>query len=311
MTGLKIISTGYYVPKKVLDNHDFEEMVDTSDEWIVSRTGIKKRHFSEGESTADLGYLAALKAIENGKINKEEIGLIVVSTMTPDHFTPNTACLIQERLGLNDIEVMAFDLNSACSGFVYGMSVVKALLQDMKCKYALLIGSEVLSKLIDFKDRGTCILFGDGAGAVVVQKSDNLFVAYNDAGGKHDSLYADIFAEDSYLKMNGQEVFKFASTVIPLSINKVLNEANLTIDDIDYVVCHQANYRIIANVYKKMDCDASKFYMNLEEYGNTSAASIPLALAEMDEKGLLKKGMKIILVGFGGGLSWGATLIEW
>lgn len=312
MSGIKILSTGYYAPAKVLDNFDFEKIVETSDEWIVSRTGIKKRHFADGESCVDLGYQAALKAVE--KIDKSKIGLIICATMTPDYFTPSTACLIQERLGLNDQEVMCFDLSAACSGFVYSLTVAQSLLQNLDDKYALIIGCEELSKIIDFKDRNTCVLFGDGAGAIVACKGEGIFASYSNSAGNLEALKAQAIGKDGsdhYLTMAGQEVFKFAVKVIPESINAILDKANLTLDDIDYVVCHQANYRIIRNVYKKMKSSEDKFYMNLQEYGNTSAASIPLALGEMDEKGMLKPGDKIICVGFGGGLTWGATLIEW
>lgn len=312
MSGIKILSTGYYAPAKVLDNFDFEKIVETSDEWIVSRTGIKKRHFADGESCVDLGYQAALKAVE--KIDKSKIGLIICATMTPDYFTPSTACLIQERLGLNDQEVMCFDLSAACSGFVYSLTVAQSLLQNLDDKYALIIGCEELSKIIDFKDRNTCVLFGDGAGAIVACKGEGIFASYSNSAGNLEALKAQAIGKDGsdhYLTMAGQEVFKFAVKVIPESINAILDKTNLTLDDIDYVVCHQANYRIIRNVYKKMKSSEDKFYMNLQEYGNTSAASIPLALGEMDEKGMLKPGDKIICVGFGGGLTWGATLIEW
>lgn len=313
MKGLKIVSTGYYAPQNVLDNFDFEKMVETSDEWIVSRTGIKKRHITENESCVDLGYQAALKAVE--KIDKNKIGLIICATMTPDNFTPSNACLIQERLGLNEQEIMCFDLNAACSGFVYALTVANSLLQNLEeDKYALVIGSEELSKIVDYNDRNTCVLFGDGAGAVVVAKGSGLFVSYCNSSGNLEVLKAAAISKDDnnhYLTMMGQDVFKFAVTVIPESINAVLTKAGLTLDDIKYVVCHQANYRIIKNVYKKLKSSEEKFYMNLHEYGNTSAASIPLALGEMDEKGLIKPGDKIICVGFGGGLTWGATLIEW
>lgn len=312
MSGIKILSTGYYAPAKVLDNFDFEKIVETSDEWIVSRTGIKKRHFADGESCVDLGYQAALKAVE--KIDKSKIGLIICATMTPDYFTPSTACLIQERLGLNDQEVMCFDLSAACSGFVYSLTVAQSLLQNLDDKYALIIGCEELSKIIDFKDRNTCVLFGDGAGAIVACKGEGIFASYSNSAGNLEALKAQAIGKDGsdhYLTMAGQEVFKFAVKVIPESINAILDKTNLTLDDIDYVVCHQANYRIIRNVYKKMKSSEDKFYMNLQEYGNTSAASIPLALGEMNEKGMLKPGDIIICVGFGGGLTWGATLIEW
>ena len=312
MSGLKILSTGYYAPQKVLDNFDLEKVVETSDEWIVSRTGIKRRHIAENESCVELGYQAALKAVE--KIDKSKIGLIICATMTPDYFTPSTACLIQERLGLNDQEVMCFDLNAACSGFVYALTVAQALLQNMEDKYALVIGSEEISKIMDFKDRNTCVLFGDGAGARVVGNCDGIFASYSNSAGNLEALKAPAISksnQDHYLTMAGQEVFKFAIKVIPESINAILEKTNLTLDEIDYVVCHQANYRIIKNVYKKMKSSEDKFYMNLQEYGNTSAASIPLALGEMNEKGMLRPGDKIICVGFGGGLTWGATLMEW
>lgn len=312
MNGLKILSTGYYAPQRVLDNFNLEKMVETSDEWIVSRTGIKKRHISENESCVDLGYQAALKAIE--KVDKSKISLIICATMTPDYFTPSNACLIQERLGLNSQEVMCFDLNAACSGFVYALTVAQSLLQNLGDKYALVIGCEEISKIIDFNDRNTRVLFGDGAGALVISNGEGIFASYSNAAGNLDALKAPAvnrISENHYLTMAGQEVFKFAIKVIPESINAVLQKANLTLDDIDYVVCHQANYRIIKNVYKKMKSSEEKFYMNLQEYGNTSAASIPLALGEMDEKGLLKPGNKIICVGFGGGLTWGAVLMEW
>ena len=222
--------------------------------------------------------------------------------------------MIQERLGLNDQEVMCFDLNAACSGFVYALTVAQALLQNMEEKYALVIGSEEISKIMDFKDRNTCVLFGDGAGALVVGNGDGIFASYSNSAGNLEALKAPAISksnQDHYLTMAGQEVFKFAIKVIPESINAILEKTNLTLDEIDYVVCHQANYRIIKNVYRKMKSSEDKFYMNLQEYGNTSAASIPLALGEMNEKGMLRPGDKIICVGFGGGLTWGATLMEW
>ncbi|WP_294578241.1 beta-ketoacyl-ACP synthase III [uncultured Thomasclavelia sp.] len=312
MDGIKILSTGYYAPSKILDNFDLEKMVETSDEWIVSRTGIERRHICETEDCTQMAYLAAVKAIE--KVDKDKIGLIICATMTPDYFTPSTACLLQEKLGLNDHEVMCFDLSAACSGFVYALTTAQALLKGMPDKYALVVGSEEISKIIDFTDRNTCVLFGDGAGAVVVSNGDGMFASYCNSAGNIGALCAPAINkqdENHFLTMAGQEVFKFAVKVIPESINAILDKTGLSFDDIDYVVCHQANYRIIRNVYKKMKADPNKFYMNLQEYGNTSAASIPLALGEMDANGLLKAGDKIICVGFGGGLTWGATLIEW
>ncbi len=306
--GLEIVSIGSYVPENVMTNADFEKIVDTSHQWIVERTGIHERRIARDEDCIDLGYNAAIDAITD-KIDTSKIGVIIVATMTPTRNTPSSACMIQKRLGLENQQVMAFDINSACSGFVYALEIARSLLQNMpEDIHALVIGSEVLSKLLDFNDRTTCVLFGDGAGAVVCKKSDQIFYSYQDASGDKDVLYTD---ENNYLQMRGTDVFKFAIRTIPKSINNVLEQSGLQLDDIDYFVCHQANERIISHVYKKMKVDASKFYMNLQTLGNTSAASIPLALAQMNQEGLLKKGNKIICVGFGAGLTWGATLFEW
>lgn len=303
MNGIEIISTGYATIENTLENAQLEQMVETSNEWIVSRTGIKRRHISHS-SSAQLAIEAAKKATQNQDLSK--LALIIVATMTPENNTPSNACLVQSALGLNDQQMICFDLNGACSGYVYALKVAQSLLQENQ--YGLVIGSEQLSSIIDFQDRNTCILFGDGAAATVIQKSNKIFYSYLDSAGNEEVLYA---KRNDYLKMKGQDVFKFAIKAIPLSIDHVLNQAKMTLEDIDYVICHQANERIIKHVYKKYQCPQDKFYMNLQEYGNTSAASIPLALAEMNEKGILKRGMKIILVGFGGGLTWGALLMEW
>lgn len=314
MKGIKILSTGHYAPSKVVSNDDLAKVVETSDEWIKSRTGIANRHISVDQNTSELAYLAAKDAIEKGQIDTSKIKYILVATFTPDDYTPSTACIVQKKLGLNDQEIMAFDINAACSGFVYSLNIIKGMLQ--KDEYAILIGSEVISKLIDWQDRGTCILFGDGAGAAVVEGSDNrLFYSYNNSTGNEEALYCKgrTFNNETEgcLYMDGREVFKFAVDAINKSIANLLSQSGLTLDDIDYVVCHQANYRIISHVYKKLKADPSKFFMNLQEYGNTSAASIPMALSEMNEQGLLKENQKIICVGFGSGLTWGATLFEW
>lgn len=308
MEGLKVVATGYYVPSKIVSNQDFEDMIDTSDEWITSRTGIKNRHFVTDETTTDIGYYAAKKALDKMS-DPERIGLIIVATMSPDYYTPSTACLLQERLGLNNQQVMAFDISVACSGFVYALTVANAMLKTMPGKCALVVGCEVLSKMIDLQDRGTCILFGDGAGAVIVENSNQMFISYNDSCGDQLPLY--VSGSERVLRMNGRDVFKFAVRVVPQAIKQVAEMADVSMDEVDYVVCHQANERIIKSVYKKNGWDSKKFYMNIQEYGNTSGASIPLALAKMDEDGLLKPKMKILCVGFGGGLTWGATLFEW
>lgn len=307
MNGLEIIATGYYAGEKIVENKDFESTIETTDEWITSRTGIKRRHFSEC-SSAILAIEAAMQAVKD--IGLSRIGLIICATMTPENATPSNACLVQEALGLNEQTVMCFDVNAACSGFVYALEIARSLLADRE-HYALIIGCEQLSRILDFQDRTTCILFGDGAGAVVVKSSPKLFISYTDASGNPLPLLASYEKEDTFLHMQGQEVFKFATKVIVKSIQKVLKDANMTLDDIDYVVCHQANSRIIQYVYKKLKCSPDKFFINLDEYGNTSAASIPMALAQMNEQKMLIRKMKIICVGFGGGLTWGATLMEW
>lgn len=313
MEGIKIIGTGHYAPSQVVSNNDLSKRVETSDEWITTRTGIKRRHLSENENTSDLAYQAAKKAIENSHIDINKLRYIIVATFTPDHFTPSTACIVQEKLGLNDQPIMAFDINAACSGFVYALSVIKGLLKDDE--YGLVIGSEVISKVIDWQDRGTCVLFGDGAGAAVVEKSSTPFYSYHNSKGNMTALVCPgrglNSTETGYLQMDGKAVFKFAVEAINDAIKNVLAQSQLTLEDIDYVICHQANYRIISHVYKKLKADPQKFYMNLDEYGNTSAASIPMALSEMNEKGLLQEGQKIICVGFGAGLTWGATLFSW
>ncbi len=301
MNGIEIISTGYAKIEKTLDNAQLEKMVETSNEWIISRTGIQRRHISS-RSSALLAIEAAKKATQNQDLSK--LSLIIVATMTPENKTPSNACLVQNALGLNEQAIICFDINAACSGYVYALKVAQSLLQEGQ--YGLVIGSEQLSSIIDYQDRNTCILFGDGSAATLIKKNNNIFYSYLDSAGNQDVLYA-----NDYLKMKGQEVFKFAIQTIPQSIDHVLNQAKMTLEEIDYVVCHQANERIIKHVYKKYQCSSEKFYMNLQEYGNTSAASIPLALAKMNEQGLLQKGMKIILVGFGGGLTWGAILMEW
>lgn len=308
MEGIQILSTGHYAPEKIMTNQDFEKIVETSDEWITSRTGIKQRHISESQNTSDLAVEAAKRALVG--IDSSKIRYIVVATFTPDCFTPSVACLVAEKLGLGP-EVMAFDLNAACSGFIYSLKVVNGLLKDDEL--ALVIGSEVISKVTDFTDRNTCILFGDGAGAAVIAKSENKTYDYMGTRGCYDVLYCNgrTFngVEEGYLYMNGKEVFKFATDAIEKSVKHILEDASLTHDDIDWIVCHQANERIIKHVSKKMKISLDKFYMNLQNYGNTSAASIPLALAEMNEEGLLKKGDKVIICGFGAGLTWGAMLL--
>ncbi|WP_314939092.1 beta-ketoacyl-ACP synthase III [Parvimonas micra] len=314
---MKILGYGKAVPRKIVTNDDLSKFVETSDEWIFQRTGIRERRISD-ENTSELAYRSAVDAIKNSNIDKNEIDLIVCATMTPDNFTPSVACMVQEKLELGD-NVTAFDVNAACTGFVYALKIVASMLNTYH-KKALIIGCETLSKIINFEDRNTCVLFGDGAGAIVVEKDEKNEEFYTCSFGNDKDLVAENVEinfemknkvlKSGFLKMNGKEIFKFAINVIEKSINKILDMNNLKIEDIKLIIPHQANQRIINNVAKKLNVDNDKFFVNLEKYGNTSAASVPMALCEAFESKKITKGDKVILVGFGGGLTWGSTIIE-
>lgn len=317
MGGITIYGTGSAVPAHSLDNHDLTRMVDTSDEWITSRTGIKNRYISKDDTTVSLAVEAGRKTLENSGIDPQQLGLLIVATFTPDNFTPSAASMVQKHLGLNHIPIAAFDINAACSGFIYGMTAAAAMLSALPdCKYGLLIGSEVVSRIIDYSDRGTCILFGDGAGAVVVGRNENSrFVSCLGSKGDDEILCAKIADGDGYspkfLTMNGREVYQFAIEIIPHSINAVLDKSGCRLEDIRYVICHQANERIIAAAESRLCGRPGQFVRNIEKYGNTSAASIPILLDELNRAGRISRGDKIVLVGFGGGLTWGAVMFEW
>lgn len=314
---MKILGFGKAVPRKIVTNDDLSKFVETSDEWIFQRTGIRERRISD-ENTSELAYRSAVDAIKNSNIDKNEIDLIVCATMTPDNFTPSVACMVQEKLGLGD-NVTAFDVNAACTGFVYALKIVASMLNTYH-KKALIIGCETLSKIINFEDRNTCVLFGDGAGTIVVEKDEKNEEFYTCSLGNDKDLIAENVEmnfemknkvlKSGFLKMDGKEVFKFAINVVEKSINKILDMNNLKIEDINLIIPHQANQRIINNVAKKFNISNDKFFVNLEKYGNTSAASIPMALCEAFESKKITKGDKVILVGFGGGLTWGSTIIE-
>ncbi|MGN0435016.1 MAG: beta-ketoacyl-ACP synthase III [Wujia sp.] len=310
--GLHIVGTGRYVPSKVVTNDDLSKIVDTNDEWIVSRTGICRRHFVEDESNTDMALAASKMAIENAGIDKKDIGAVVLATVKADNLVPSEACMIQKLLEL-PTGIPCFDINAACSGFMYAMQIARGLLFQSDKKYALIIGTETLSKILDMTDRGTCILFGDGAGAAVIELSDeHKFYSVLGANGDDEVLYCPNNShEDRFVSMLGSDVFKFAVSTVPKTINELLDKAGITADEVDVFVCHQANRRIIESVAKKLKQDISKFYINVDNYGNTSSASIPIAISEMNDKGLLKPGMKIIAVGFGAGLTWGGAYIEW
>ena len=322
MSNVGIAGTGAYVPSLAVTNDDISELVETNDEWIMKRTGIRERRISQGEDTSDMASKAALCALERADVDPRDVDLIIVATISPDMFIPSVACLVQSKIGADD--AACFDINVACSGFVYAMEIAQSMMKSMNYKNALIIGSETLSKVINWKDRSTCILFGDGAGAAVLQRTEEpgIIKSYlKSEGKKGDALTigaADFntpFSKESverdrHIYMNGGDVLKFAVNALADSVNKVLDETGLSMDDIKYIVPHQANVRIIQSAAKKLHTDLDKFYINLERYGNTSSASVPIALNEMYEKGMLKKGDKFILVAFGGGLTYAATMIE-
>lgn len=307
--GLKFIKTSRYIPPKKVTNDDLAKVMDTNDEWIRARTGIEARRFAEGEDTSDL----ALRAVEKFKEEDlSKVDVILVATFTPDFITPSIASIIQKELNIHN-ECIAFDFNMACSGFVAGLKVMDSLLN--KGRRGILIGAETISKVLDMEDRTTAILFGDGAGAVLLEKNDDKLVFDIGSSGDCDVLHAmgrtvDL-EKDIALRMDGKSVFRFATNIMVESVSEVLKEANLNYEDIDYYVFHQANKRIIEHVRKKLKLPEEKFYMNLQNYGNTSAASIPIAIDEMNEKGYFREDMKIVLSGFGGGLSWASTVITW
>ncbi|MDF2486495.1 MAG: fabH [Herbinix sp.] len=319
-----IAGTGSYVPEYRMTNDDLAKIVETSDEWIASRTGITERRISTGENTSDLAYEAARRTLQIANIDATEIDLIICATITPDSFMPSVACIVQERLGAK--QAAAFDLTAACSGLIYGMACASSFIETGMFQNILVIGAETLSKTLDWTDRSTCVLFGDGAGAVVLSASDSCngisAIHLLSDGSKQDYLclpalplinpmIQEIENQPQVITMKGQEVFKFAVRSIAVHINTVLEKAKVSEEDIKYIVTHQANCRIIEQASKSTKIPIEKFYMNLDRFGNTSAASIGIALDEMVQRGLLTSGDKLILVGFGGGMTSGAILVEW
>ncbi|GGJ21586.1 beta-ketoacyl-ACP synthase III [Paenibacillus hunanensis] len=321
-----IIGTGKYVPEKILTNADLEKMVETNDEWIVSRTGIRERHIAApDQATSDLAYEAAIKAIETAGLTAADLDLIVVATITPDMSFPSTACILQDKLGAK--KAAAFDLSAACSGFVYALGAATSMLQMGMYKNALVIGADTLSRITDYTDRNTCVLFGDGAGAVVIGEvgEGRGFKAFDlgaegaggellklPAGGSRTPASADTLeAKQHFIQMSGREVFKFAVKVMNTATVDVLNKAGISKDEIDLFIPHQANVRIINSAMERLNLTEDRVMINVQKYANTSAASIPLALVEAVEEGRIKEGDKVVMVGFGGGLTWGASVIVW
>ncbi|MCS7459497.1 ketoacyl-ACP synthase III [Paenibacillus doosanensis] len=321
-----IIGTGKYVPDRVLTNRDLEKMVETNDEWIVTRTGIRERRLVSAEqASSDLAYEASLKALDAAGISPEQLDLIIVATITPDMAFPSTACILQEKLGAK--KAAAFDLSAACSGFIYGLANASNFIAVGTYKHALVVGAECLSKITDYTDRNTCILFGDGAGAVVLGqvpegRGFRSFELGADGGGgellrirgggsRCPVSPESIEGKQHFIYMAGSEVFKFAVRIMGSAAEEALRKAGIEKKDIDLLVPHQANIRIIQSALNRLELSEDKCMINLDKYGNVSAASIPIALAEAVEQGRVNEGDHIVLVGFGGGLTWGASVIVW
>ena len=320
-----ILGLGCYLPEKVLTNKDIEKIVDTTDEWITTRTGIKERRIARSdETTSDMATEAAKRALADAKLKAEDIDLIIVATITPDMFFPATACLVQQKIGAR--QVPAFDISVACSGFIYGIAIANQFIKSGTYKYALVVAAEKLSSITDWQDRSTCVLFGDGAGAAVlgpVEKGGILSV-YLGANGKQGELiklpaggskipasHKSVDDRLHFIKMSGTELFKHAVKIMADAAREVTSPLGLTAADISLVIPHQANMRILSAVAKRMGLTEDKIYFNIAKYGNMSAASSAVALVEAVQEGRIKKGDKILLDAFGGGLTWGAMVIEW
>ncbi|WP_127585765.1 beta-ketoacyl-ACP synthase III [Paenibacillus koleovorans] len=321
-----IWGTGMYVPERVLSNAELEKMVDTNDEWIVTRTGIKERRIASAEqASSDLAYHASVEALANAGITAEDLDLIIVATITPDMAFPSTSCILQDKLGAK--KAAAFDLSAACSGFIYGLANAANFIATGIYKHVLVVGTECLSKITDYTDRNTCILFGDGAGAVVLGEVEEgrgfrsfelgadgsggpLLTAAG--GGSRNPISQEVLeSKKQFIYMAGKEVFKFAVKIMGSAGEEALRKAGLDKTDIDLLVPHQANFRIIQSSLERLSLPEDKCMINLNKYGNMSAASIPVALAEANKEGRIKPGDTLLLVGFGGGLTWGATVLVW
>lgn len=303
---IRISALGSYLPEKIVTNENLSKTVDTSDEWIVSHTGIKERRYvSENQYSSDL----AINAIKNMKVDVSDVDAIIVATATPDYNGfPSTACIISEKLKLKKVNI-AFDLTAGCTGFIYALENARALIIAKSAKKVLVVASEVLSRVVDFSDRNTCVLFGDGAGCVLVEEGESSFnsiLGVEKAGA--DKLFID---EKSHINMDGRAVYNFAVRSIVETIKQLVEKNNITFDDVDYIVSHQANIRILQAAAKRLKIDEKKFFSNVDKVANTSAASIPIALDHLNKTSFIKEGANIILVGFGAGLTYGGTFLKW
>ncbi len=326
LRGSTITGIGRYLPRRVMTNHEIEKMVDTSDEWIVTRTGIKERRIAAPEeASSDLAYAASQEALADAGVTPEQLDLIIVGTATPDMLFPATGCILQDRLGAK--QAGAFDLSAACSSWVYAVAVAHGYIASGLAKTVLVAGAETLSKFTNWKDRNTCVLFGDSAGAVVMQACEprsgflSFYLGADGAGGPLIALpaggsripasFESIERNQHFLQMNGREVYKFAVRCIPKAIEEAVQRAHMTIDDVDLFIPHQANIRIIDAAAGRLGQPREKFFINVERYGNTSAASVPVALYEAVHSGRVKVGDTVVLVAFGGGLTWGSCALRW
>lgn len=318
---VKILGTGSFLPEKSVSNDDLSKVMDTSDEWISSRTGIRSRHISIEDTTSTMAVKAAEKALEVAGISAEELEHIFVATLSGDYATPSTACQVQKGIGA--VNAVCMDINAACSGFVFGLNTAVAYARAGMGKKMMIIGVETLSKILDWSDRSTCVLFGDGAGCAIVEADEEreIFIDAGSDGARGDVLTCEerhlnnlLVKDDSPMQqvaMDGQEVFKFAARMVPKSINKVLDEAGVSKEEIKYFVLHQANKRIIEAAARRLKQPIEKFPMNIDRCANTSSATIPILLDEINQKGMLNRGDKIVLSGFGGGLTWGSVYLTW
>jgi 3-oxoacyl-[acyl-carrier-protein] synthase-3 len=322
-----IVGTGSYAPEKVVTNKDLEKLVQTNDEWIVDRTGIRERRVvADGEATSDLALRASQKALADAKLDPKDVEAIIVGTITPDYPFPSVAAMLQGKLG--NKKAFAFDVSAACAGSIYALSIADRYVASGAVKNALVVGADALTRITDWTDRNTCILFGDGAGAMVLKPTDDprrgvlttrlhadgshVGILYQPGGGSLDPISEKVVKERThFVKMNGREVFKLAVRALEESCREVLAEEKLTPGDVKYVIAHQANKRILDATLERLEIPASKCWMNLEKYGNTSAASVPMTLDEANRAGWFSPGDVILMMGIGGGLAWGASVVRW
>lgn len=313
MSAPHILATGRCLPDRVVTNQELSQTVDTSDEWVYSRTGIRCRHFCGPETGLDLAVEAARQAMERANLSPADIGVCLVATFTPDSASPSVSCLLQRELGLGE-DTVCFDLNAACAGFLYGLKTAHALLADAPRPCALVVGAEVISRVMDLTDRNTCVLFGDGAGAAVLRRAEDRrwHTVFGSRGDPDSILVQGPGPVPAAIHMDGKAVYRFATEVVVQSIRQLLEREGLdSVNDLDLVVCHQANARIIDYAARKLGAREGLFFKNIDRYGNTSAASIPIALDELAQSGALRPGMRILLAGFGGGLTWAGALLQW